>query len=303
MSTHLTNNNALTAEGKRLLLAQLLRKKAQRPKYYPLSFAQQRLWFLDRFEPGNSTYNMPTALRLSGELNVHALEQSLNEVVRRHAILRTVFVAVEERPQQVVQPFKASKLALFDLSDLAAEERAAETPQLIQRETQQPFDLRQGPVWRARLVRLGAEEHVLLFTLHHIVTDGWSMEILTREVSALYAAYASGGESPLPELPIQYADYAVWQRQWLQGEVLEEQLSYWREQLAGVPAVLELPTDHPRPAQQTHRGALLPLQLPSELTAELKQLSQREGVTLFMTLLAGWQLLLARYGRQSDRSE
>src|SRR5689334_2457034 len=300
MSTHLTSNNALTAEGKRLLLAQLLRQKAQQPKYYPLSFAQQRLWFLDQLEPGSSTYNMPTALRLSGELNVRALEQSLNEVVRRQAILRTVFVAGEERPQQVVQPFKASKLTLFDLSDLPSEQREAETRQLIKRETQQPFDLRQGPVWRARLVRLAAEEHVLLFTMHHIVSDGWSMEILTREVSALYAAYANGGESPLPELPIQYADYAVWQRQWLQGEVLDEQLGYWREQLAHAPAVLELPTDRPRPAQQSHRGAHVRLQLSAELTGGLKQLSQHEGVTLFMTLLAGWQLLLARYSGDPD---
>src|ERR1043165_4435932 len=300
MSTHLTSNNALTAEGKRLLLAELLRKKAQRPKYYPLSFAQQRLWFLDQLEPGSSTYNMPTALRLSGELNVKALEQSLNEVARRQAILRTVFVAGKEHPQQVVQGFKASKLAVFDLSDLPSEQREAETRQLIRRETQQPFDLQQGPVWRARLVRLAAEEHVLLFTLHHIVSDGWSMEILTREVSALYTAYASGQESPLGELPIQYADYAVWQREWLQGEVLEEQLGYWRKQLAGVPAVLELPTDHPRPMQRSHRGALQSFQLSEEVTAELKRLSQSEGVTLFMTLLGAWQLLLARYSRQSD---
>src|ERR1051325_7565776 len=300
MSTHLTSNNALTAEGKRLLLAELLRKKAQRPKYYPLSFAQQRMWFLDQMEPGTSTYNMPTALRLSGELNVRALEQSLNEVVRRHAILRTVFVAGEERPQQVVQAFKPSNLAVFDLSDLPSEQREAETRQLIARETQQPFDLRQGPVWRARLVGLGGGGHVRLFTLTQIVTDGWSMEILTREVSALYAAYASGEESPLAELPIQYADYAVWQRQWLQGEVLEEQLSYWREQLVGAPAVLELPTDHPRPMQQRHRGAHLSFQLSADLTAELKQCSQREGVTLFMTLLGAWQLLLARYSNQRD---
>src|ERR1051325_8870121 len=300
MSTHLTSNNALTAEGKRLLLAELLRKKAQRPKYYPLSFAQQRMWFLDQMEPGTSAVNMPSALRLSGELNVRALEQSLNEVVRRHAILRTVFVAGDERPQQVVQAFKPSKLAVFDLSDLPSEQREAETRQLIARETQQPFDLRQGPVWRARLVRLGAAEHVLLFTMHPIVSDGWSMEILTREVSALYAAYAAGEESPLPELPIQYADYAVWQRQWLQGEVLEEQLGYWRKQWAGVPAVLDLPIDHPRPMQRSHRGALQSFQLSEEVTAELKRLSQSEGVTLFMTLLGAWQLRLGRYSRQSD---
>src|ERR1044071_3251275 len=300
MSTHLTSNNALTAEGKRLMLAELLRKKAQRPKYYPLSFAQQRMWFLDQMEPGTSTYNMPTAMRLSGELKVRALGESLNEVARRQAILRTVFVAGEEHPQQVVQAFKASKLAVFDLSDWPSEQREAETRQLIRRETQQPFDLQQGPVWRARLVRLAAEEHVLLFSMHHIVSDGWSMEILTREVSTLYAAYAAGGESPFAELPIQYADYAVWQREWLQGEVLEEQLGYWRKQLAGAPAVLELPADHQSPVQQSHRGANLPFQLSQDVSRGLKQLSQREGVTLFMTLLAGWQLLLARYSRQRD---
>src|SRR5829696_4593012 len=171
---------------------------------------------------------------------------------------------------------------------------------MLRNESEQPFDLGQGPLWRARLLRLETEEHVLLFTMHHIVSDGWSMEILTREVSALYEAYAAGQESPLTELPIQYADYAVWQRQYLQGAVLAVQLGYWQAQLAGAPAVLELPTDHPRPAQQSHRGAHLPLQLSAELTTELKQLSRREGVTLFMTLLAGWQLLLARYSRQAD---
>ena len=167
-------------------------------------------------------------------------------------------------------------------------------------EAQRVFDLSRGGLLRQTLLRLGAEEHVLLFTMHHIVSDGWSMEILTREVSALYEAYAAGQESPLTELPIQYADYAVWQREWLQGEVLEEQLGYWRQQLAGAPAVLELPTDRVRPAQQSHRGASLSMQLGAELTAGLKQLSQREGVTLFMTLLASWQLLLARYSGQPD---
>ena len=300
MSAQLTSNTALTAEGKRQLLAELLRKKAQQPKYYPLSFAQQRLWFLDQLEPGSSIYNMPTALRLSGELNIPALEQSLNEVVKRHAILRTVFITAEERPLQLVQTFKASTLTIVDLSDLAAEEREVETKQLLRRERQQPFDLRQGPLWRARLVRLEEREHVLLFTMHHIVSDGWSMEILTREVSVLYTAFTAGRESPLAALPIQYADYSVWQRQWLQGDVLEEQLEYWRAQLAGAPAPLELPTDRARPAQQSYRGASLPLQLSAELTAGLKQLSQREGVTLFMSVLAGWQLLLARYSGQPD---
>jgi amino acid adenylation domain-containing protein len=268
--------------------------------HLPLSFAQQRLWFLDQLEPGRSTYNMPTEIRLTGKLNVAALERSLSEVVRRHDVLRTTFLAVNGEPVQVVAPAHPVRLSILDLSEMGEEERQLETERHAVEEARRPFDLRQGPVWRAQLVRLGAAEHVLLFTMHHIVSDGWSMEILTREVSALYEAYAMGQESPLEELPIQYADYAVWQREWLQGEMLEEQLEYWRKQLAGAPAMLELPTDRPRPAQLSHRGAYMPLQLPSELTSELKQLSQREGVTLFMSLLAGWQLLLARYSRQQD---
>jgi len=265
-----------------------------------LSFAQQRLWFLDQLEPGSTAYNMPTGLRLPGKLNVEALERSISEVVRRHDVLRTTFVTSNGEPVQVIAPAQQVRLSILDLSEMDQEERQLEAERYATEEAHRPFDLRQGPLWRVHLLRLGAEEHVLLFTIHHIVSDGWSMNILTREVSALYEAYAAGQESPLEELPIQYADYAVWQREWLKGELLEQQLGYWRAQLAGAPAVLELPADRVRPAQQSHRGGLLPLQLSTELTGELKQLSQREGVTLFMTLLAGWQLLLARYSRQSD---
>src|SRR6185369_2338840 len=237
---------------------------------------------------------------LTGKLNVTALERAINEVVRRHEVLRTTFRTVNGEPVQVVAPAQPVRLPILDLSQIGEAERQRETDRHAVQEARRPFDLRQGPVWRARLVRLAAAEHVLLFTMHHIVSDGWSMEILTREVSALYDAYVAGKQSPLPELPIQYADYAVWQREWLQGELLEEQLGYWRNQLSGAPAVLELPTDRPRPAQLSHRGAYLPLQLSAALTSELKQLSQREGVTLFMSLLASWQLLLARYSRQED---
>jgi hypothetical protein len=243
---------------------------------------------------------MPTQIRLTGKLNVTSLERAINEVVRRHEVLRTTFRTVNGEPVQVVAPAQPVRLPILDLSQIGEAERQRETDRHAIAEARRPFDLRQGPVWRARLVRLAAAEHVLLFTMHHIVSDGWSMEILTREVSALYDAYVAGKQSPLPELPIQYADYAVWQREWLQGELLEEQLGYWRNQLSGAPAVLELPTDRPRPAQLSHRGAYLPLQLSAALTSELKQLSQREGVTLFMSLLAGWQLLLARYSRQRD---
>ena len=266
----------------------------------PLSFAQQRLWFLDQLEPGSTAYNMPTGLRLLGELNVAALERSFTEVVRRHEVLRTRIESVAGTPLQVLMAAEAVHLPVVDLRMIAEAERAAIVRQMAVEEAHRVFDLSRGGLLRQTLLRLGVEEHVLLFTMHHIVSDGWSMEILTREVSALYEAYAAGQESPLPELPIQYADYAVWQREWLQGEVLEEQLGYWRQQLAGAQAVLELPTDRVRPAQQSHRGASLSMQLGAELTASLKQLSQREGVTLFMTLLASWQLLLARYSRQPD---
>ncbi|HSL68755.1 MAG TPA: condensation domain-containing protein, partial [Longimicrobiales bacterium] len=266
----------------------------------PLSFAQQRLWFLDQLEPGSTAYNMPTGLRLLGQLNVAALERSFTEVLRRHEVLRTRFESLAGAAVQVVMPAEAVHLPVVDLRAIAIEERESVVRQMAVEEGQRVFALSRGGLLRQTLLRLGAEEHVLLFTMHHIVSDGWSMEILTREVSALYAAYASGGESRLAELPLQYGDYAVWQREWLQGEVLEEQLGYWRKQLAGAPAVLELPADHARPAQPSHRGAHLRLQLSAALTGGLKQLSRQEGVTLFMTLLTGWQLLLARYSRQTD---
>jgi acyl carrier protein len=226
--------------------------------HLPLSFAQQRLWFLDQLEPGSTAYNMPTSLRLSGKLNVPALERSFSEVVRRHAVLRTRIESVDGTPMQVVMPAEAVDLPVLDLRLIAEEERADVVRQIAVEEGQRLFDLSQGELLRQTLLRVNEEEHVLLFTMHHIVGDGWSMEILTREVSTLYAAYAAGQESPLPELPIQYADYAVWQRDWLQGEVLEEQLGYWRKQLAGAPAVLELPTDRPRPAQlnSSRRGCV-----------------------------------------------
>src|SRR5689334_18531349 len=266
----------------------------------PLSFAQQRLWFLDQLEPGSTAYNMPTGLRLLGKLNVTALERSFTEVMRRHEVLRTRFESVAGTPVQVLMPAEPVHLPVVDLRAIAVGERAAIVRQMAVEEAQRVFDLSRGGLLRQTLLRLEAEEHVLLFTMHQIVSDGWSMEILTRAVGALYAVYASGGESALPELPIQYADYAVWQREWLQGEVLEQQLGYWRKQLDGAPAVLELPTDHPRSTQQSEREASLRMQLSAEVTAGLKQLNQREGVTLFMTLLAAWQLLLARYSRQSD---
>ncbi|MET0623054.1 MAG: condensation domain-containing protein, partial [Pyrinomonadaceae bacterium] len=266
----------------------------------PLSFAQQRLWFLDQFEPGSSAYNMPVAVRLFGRLDTAALERSLSEVIRRHEALRTTFSAERGEPVQIIHQPHPVEMPLFDLSQTGAEEREREALRLVAEEAQKPFDLTSGPLLRAGLVRLGAEEHIALLTMHHIVSDGWSMGVLLSEVVTLYEAYSAGRESPLAELPIQYANYATWQREWLRGEVLEEQLSYWRRQLAGVPALLELPTDYPHPQSPTYSGAEQSFNVGAEVTEGLKGLSQREGVTLFTVLLAAWQVLLHRYTGQED---
>jgi acyl carrier protein len=268
----------------------------------PLSYSQQRLWFLDQLEPGSATYNIPMAVRLQGALPVALLEASLNEVVRRHEALRTRFVSEQGRAVQVIAPTLSLRLPVVDLSGLSEGQREAEAHQLAGEEARRPFDLAQGPLLRATLLRLGEPDHVLLLTMHHIVSDGWSMNVLIREVATLCEAYRRGRESPLPALPIQYADYAVWQRQWLQGEMLAAELDYWRQQLQGAPAVLELPTDRPRPAVQTFHGARQSVRLSPELSEGLRTLSRQEGVTLFMTLLGAFQVLLSRYTGQDDIS-
>ncbi len=265
-----------------------------------LSFAQQRLWFFDQLEPGLPVYNIPAAVRLKGPFNLAALEQSLNEVVKRHEALRTAFRNVGGRPTQVIAPNLTIDLPVVDLRKLPASEREAEVRRMATAEARLPFDLSRGPLLRGTVLRLDDEEHVGLLTMHHIVSDGWSMGILIREVTTLYVGLCAGGTSPLPALPIQYADFAHWQRQWLQGEVLENQIAYWKEQLAGAPAVIDLPTDHPRPAVQTFRGAHQPLVLPKHLQAGFKALSRQEGVTQFMTLLAAFEVLLFRYSGQDD---
>jgi amino acid adenylation domain-containing protein len=254
----------------------------------PLSFAQERLWFLDRLEPGRATYNVVRELRLRGPLYVPALDAALAEAVHRHEPLRTRFEAVDGEPVQIVLPFAAVPLPLADLSALPEPERHAETMRLAALEGQRPFDLRRGPMLRAALLRLTAEEHVLLLGVHHIAFDGWSLDVLRRELGALYTAFAAGKPSPLAPLPVRYADYAVWQRQWLQGEVLESQLAWWRERLAGSPPALELPFDRPRPEAQSLRGAVERAGLPRGL------FEGRGGATPFMTLLAGVQAFLHR---------
>jgi amino acid adenylation domain-containing protein/thioester reductase-like protein len=266
----------------------------------PLSYAQARLWFLDQLESGSGTYNTGGAVRLVGVLDVAALAASLNEIVQRHEILRTRFAIANGQPVQVIAPTLAVTLPVVDLQQLPDRERDAEVQRLAIQAAEQPFDLTNGPLLRVTLLKLGETEHVLLVTIHHIVFDAWSRGVLIRELATLYENFSRGKYSPLPELPIQYADFAHWQRQWLQGEVLEQQLTYWKQKLAGAPPVLELPTDRPRPTVQTFRGSTQFFELSASLTQKLKQFSQQQGVTLFMTLLAAFQTLLYRYTNQAD---
>ncbi|HEX5601181.1 MAG TPA: condensation domain-containing protein, partial [Pyrinomonadaceae bacterium] len=266
----------------------------------PLSYAQQRLWFIHQLDPLSPAYNVPLAVRLTGHLDVDALSATLTEVVRRHESLRTTFAVRNGEPQQLVHPPAEVELRITDLTVAPLEDPIPEAQRIADAEARLPFDLERGPLLRTRLLRLSEEEHVLLVTMHHIVSDGWSMGVLVREVGVLYPALCAGAESPLEELAIQYVDFAVWQREWLSGEVLDQQLRYWREQLAGAPAVLELPSDRVRPAVQSFRGADLPFVISDRLTAALKEMGGGEGVTLFMTLLAAFKALLYRYTGQAD---
>jgi amino acid adenylation domain-containing protein len=265
----------------------------------PLSFAQQRLWFLEQLQPGTATYNMPVAVRFRGVLDVATLQRSLREVVRRHESLRTTFALRGGSPVQVIAPPGRLGLPVIDLRELPDEPREAAIRQLAGEEARHPFRLEGGALVRAALLRSGENEHVALLTLHHIISDGWSMGVLIRELAALYPALLAGESSPLQELSVQYGDFTVWQRQWLRGEVLEAQLDYWRRALTGL-AVLELPTDRPRPAIQRFQGADEPLAFDREVSQRLLDLGRRQGATPYMTLLAGFQALLYRYSGQDD---
>ncbi|CUS39187.1 Putative Multi-domain non-ribosomal peptide synthetase (fragment) [Candidatus Nitrospira nitrificans] len=266
----------------------------------PLSFAQQRLWVLTQLDPDGASYNLPIALRLSGALDVAALERSVNELIRRHEALRTTVVLIDGQPAQVVAPTSAVTLHVIPLEHLNASEREEALLRLATAEAQRPFELAHGPMLRVTLLRLAAEEHVLLLTMHHIVSDAWSSHILVREMTELYVAQVQGRPALLPELPVQYADFSIWQRQWLSGARLNRQLDYWKERLSGALEPLNLPMDHPRPPVQTSRGASLTISLSSELSSAMTELSRREGVTLFMTLLAGFYALLFRYTGRPD---
>ena len=275
-------------------------KPASRDGQLPLSFSQERLWFLDQLEPGGLSYNLLAAYQLKGELNITALEQSVNEIIRRHEVLRTIFKSVDGQPEQIILPSVVITIPVLDLTGFVSEdERQSEIRRLSTEEAQRPFDLARGPLLRITLLQLTDDEYLLLRAMHHIVIDGWSGGVFFSELARFYEGFSKGHLSPHPNLPIQYADFAAWQRQWLQGRVLETHLSYWKKQLANVPT-LQLATDRPRPASQTSHGAHHSFVLSRVLSAELKRLSHRHGVTLFMTLLAGFQTLLSRYTGQTD---
>ncbi|HLJ87501.1 MAG TPA: amino acid adenylation domain-containing protein, partial [Candidatus Angelobacter sp.] len=272
----------------------------ERPKCIPLSYPQQRLWFIDRLEGGSSAYNIPEALRLRGALDQCALQQALQALVDRHEILRTRFSQEDGEPAQIIAPSLAIELPMEDWKSLQEEIRQQRLVEALRSEWERPFDLTAGPLLRAKLVSLAEQEHILLLTLHHIVTDGWSAGVFWRELSELYVAFREGKPSFLPPLPLQYADFAVWQRRWLSEQVLAGQIAYWKHQLTGIPERIDLPLDRPRLATQTYRAEYHPTKLPIALTSELKRLGKEEHCTLFMLLLAGFAVLLHRYSGQED---
>ena len=269
-------------------------------EYLPLSFAQERLWLLEQIEAAGAAYNISATFRLNGQLDVGALERAFAAVVDRHEILRTRFVVKDGAPMQAISASGQFRLEEEDVSDRPAEEREAAARRRAGAIAGMPFDLTRGPLFRAALLRLSGEEHIAVLVMHHIVSDGWSWRVLIQELGTLYAAFVEGRPSPLCELPMQYADYAVWQREWLRGEVLQRQVGYWKERLSGAPAALDLPTDRARPAVQSFRGASVSIELPQELIGGLQDVARSEGATLFMVLLAAFQILLSRWTGQTD---
>jgi amino acid adenylation domain-containing protein len=267
---------------------------------HPLSFAQQRLWFMNQLQPGNAAYHIPIAIEIKGNLDVAILGNCINEIINRHEILRTSFEIVNGEPVQRIASGVTIAVPELNLRHLSGQEQHAEIQKLSLEEVQLPFDLGQAPLLRVKILHVTTDKSILLMTLHHIIADGWSIKILIRELSTLYQAFSTGNPSPLPELPIQYIDFVSWQRKRLQGEVVESHLAYWKHQLSGQLPVLELPTDYPRQAVQTYRGAQQKFRLTKSLSKKIKQLSQKQGATLFMTLLAAFNTLLYRYTSQDD---
>src|SRR5205085_7766808 len=289
--------------------------KADRKQPLPLSYAQQRLWFLSQMQGASEVYHIPFGVRLVGKLDRHALGLALDRLIHRHEALRTTFVATDGEAVQRIAAVEDSRFALrdhdlrdhdlrdHDLRDHDLRPQAdpeAGLRQIFEEEAHAGFDLEAGPLIRGSLVRQAEDQYALLITMHHIISDGWSIAVLLNELSILYRAFVRGEAGPLPELSVQYPDYAVWQRNWMQGEVLRQQAEYWKTTLAGAPTLLELPADHVRPAEQDYAGAMLDMMLDAELTAGLKELSKQHGATLYMTLLAGWAALLGRLSGQQD---
>ncbi|MGA9770155.1 MAG: condensation domain-containing protein [Blastocatellia bacterium] len=298
----------LSAEGINLLAQRLMSKNkplTQSPKILRrddthiarASFAQERMWFLNQLEPGSPAFNTPSAIRLTGLLNLEAFRQSLNEVVRRHEALRTTFEAIDGQPHQIIAESLTVEMPVVDLESITDTNLVRRS---VIEETNRPFDLASGPLLRVVLLRLRARQHIIVFTMHHIISDGWSMGVMIQEVVALYEAFCQGAPSALSELPIQYADYSQWHREWIQGDGLKDQLSYWKQQLSGGLNPLDLPTDHARPLVQTFQGALHRFDVSESVTSSLKVFSQQESATLFMTSLAAFTVLLQRYTGQDD---
>jgi hypothetical protein len=272
----------------------------QRPTRIPLSYAQRRLWFIDRLGAGSPEYNISEALHVKGELDRQALTEAIHTIVERHESLRTHFREQDGEPEQIIESAPALDVSLEDLRQSQPEQRQQQIQALLRQQRQQPFDLAHGPLLRIQLLQLAPQEYILVRTMHHIVSDGWSQGVFNRELTTLYESYRKGCKPALPALPVQYADFAIWQRSWLQGQSLEQGLHYWKQQLAGIPDRLELPTDRPRPALQTFAAEICRAYLAPPQVARLKQLSRRHQATLYMTLLASFGVLLARYSGQDD---
>jgi amino acid adenylation domain-containing protein len=299
----------LSSQQRDLLALLLARKKREGSRIapvsrtsntFPLSFAQQRLWFLSQLQQDATVYNIAGAVRMEGTLSVKALERALNEVVHRHESLRTTIREIDSGPMQIITGSQVFHLPTFDLRNVPEAQRETEAQLLLTNEARKPFNVEEGPLFRATLLLLSDKEHVLLLSMHHIISDGWSIGILVREVIELYEAFAGNRPSRLSDLPVQYVDFAVWHREWLGGEVLDKSVSYWKEKLAGAPSLLELPTDRPRPPSQSFSGTRYPFVISQELTESLRQLGEQQNATLFMVLLAAFKVFLFRHARQDD---
>jgi hypothetical protein len=280
--------------------ADTIPRRSESASRLPASYAQERMWLLNQFAPDSPAFNISIAMRLAGKLNVGAVSRSINEMVRRHEILRTSFSSPDGQLFQVIDSDLTLLAPLIDLQGLTRDEKGEEIRRVVAREAAHVFDLSRCPLLRVVLVRLEPQEHVLVFTMHHIISDGWSMRVLVSEMCALYSAFSEGKPSPLADLPIQYADFAIWQRQTLQGEALEKTVSYWKRRLGGVAGELSLPADRPRPALNSFRGKVLPFSLSAALSKSINSLSLQEGATLFMTLLSAFKVLLHYYSGQDD---